>query len=207
MSELDRIVALHMDQLAGHVLLPRDGNPYRCKSPQRSAHWFAVEPICDGDAVVIYGDHHIVGNGAVSRRGYGLAWFVDELSPAYLAEKILEKRWTLRRAVDELQVPAPWTGWSPYSDLAAAEWDEEPDQYEEHPNHAEREALLEALDGCADDYEGIEILKGQWHWDWGDPPGYGYDLVELGSLVAVQRTFRRLYLAAQTKAVDTEPRR
>lgn len=42
--------------------------------------------------IIISGDISISGNGVIAK-GYGLEWFSGKLSPQYLAEKFLKKKW------------------------------------------------------------------------------------------------------------------
>ena len=154
------------------------------RNPQRSANhvWCWELP---GPVVAVYGDHHIGDHrGVVSAPGYGLNWFAVEIEPAYLAEKFLRQRWTSERAIDELTSDALW------EDCI-------------HPTAEERSVLCDAIEGASDEAEAIEALRDAWDWDWhATLPGHGYDLVELASLVTIQRTFRRLWSATCAPVVQ-----
>lgn len=168
-------------QIREHVVSPGTRTEgYLLANPKRTAHhvWIWQLPawaMGPSTRLTIYGDHHVTDRpGIVSSLGYDLRWFGEEQAGDYLAEKFLSKRWTSERCIEALQDESRW-------------------EERAGPNAEQRRDLVDRLDGT-NDHEAQQLLEAEWEWaEWGDePPGYGYDLSELASLSAIQRTFRRL---------------
>jgi hypothetical protein len=136
-------------------------------------------------------------HGLCSTRGYGLGWFVGDLSEDYLAEKFLRPCWTAQRAIEEVR----WRlGESKAAEVAAE-------------TEAEREALraraavwadaLTKLEGGGGEYgeHGLYDDLADAEIDTSDGvPGWGCDIDDQGWLCGIQQAFRRLWLAAAVQS-------
>lgn len=129
------------------------------------------------EGIVLQGDFTPEDHGSVSAHNYKLGWFAGELSPLYLCEKFLQKKWSREVAVEILRDPQ--SCWRE---------DQEP-------------AVLGKLDDLAQEVE-HEVAAEEEIYDLltdlgfdccGDLPGWGYDPTEAVSLCAIQRKFAQLW--------------
>lgn len=126
------------------------------------------------EGIVLQGDLTPERNGSVSALGYGLKWFLGELSEGYLCEKFLEKQWVPDLAAEELLDPD--SGW--LEDLTepqqaalctTASWIREGDL----DQRAAHDEICKAVGRYVDEM-----------------PGYGYVPHQATWLCAIQQRFR-----------------
>lgn len=140
------------------------------------------------EGIVIQGDYTPERNGSVSVLGYGLKWFGSELSPRYLAQKFLQKKWTAENAEADLEE-------------LIEDFEQNAAEYE---NAAEIIKALKELD--PDDDGGPWAIWENWPYEFIEYPedGVGWDYIdtEIGILAAIQRRFseeaRRLGLVSSS---------
>jgi hypothetical protein len=171
-------------RLANHTLhLLQDG-------PHVTAYYLRERPdsrmmstliLFTPEGIALMGDLTPQLNGSVSALGYGPAWFAGQLSPDYLCSKFLRKEWVHAIAKRELRERADEAEASGYTKEQAAKWAEIADEFDDD---AGPESLYDLLPGF-DTSDGI--------------PGMGYEPVAGGWLVAIQRTFARLYVLEAAK--------
>lgn len=135
---------------------------------------------------IIFGDLVPRRNGVVSNLGYGLNWFVSELSPSYLAGKFLDNNfWDANVAKEEFlffmglakkEDPEAWLG---YTDTIRKIG---PIQFEnEYLFHESMFSLFRGYDHSF---------------------GYGYKPQEYRWLAAIQQRFRELYFSPDRPVIE-----
>lgn len=135
------------------------------------------------EGITISGDITPIGRGVTSSLGYGIDWFASELSPDYLAEKFLERKFVPEIAAEEMKDPENW--------VQESLLDMEDD----------REQKIAELNDLINDVECGEVgpeRLGDRLLDIGISPydglpGYCYHPNELAILVSIQRRFAALY--------------
>lgn len=131
------------------------------------------------EGIAIIGDYTPQRHGSVSAYGYGVRWFAGRLAPGYLAEKFLSERFVPEIAAACLR-----------SEIGG----------EVFPEHRRKsyEDIAEILEaGEVDAHWFFEQMADVADHEVDDLPGWAYDPVELGILVAIQRRFAEMYREMQ----------
>lgn len=179
-------------ELADHVLVEHDEPTYCMQrlgtSVFESSGARTIVRIGEfADRLCVAGDIRLGANnyGLVSAPGYGIYWFADDLSEAYLCEKFFRKEWRWDASVEAIRwlikfdEDADEDGWwtrhatelSAY--LADPKW-----RYDDTPNEWEFREKMASL--------GFDS-------EVGDPLGCDYPRKQAGWLCAIQQRFRELY--------------
>jgi hypothetical protein len=123
------------------------------------------------EGIVLQGDLTPEQNGSISTIGYGLKWFLGDLSEGYLCEKFLRKEWVQYMAAKELADPnSHWREEATSSQLEGL------DSILNRIDDMEPGRLVDELERLG--YEAVDEL-----------PGFGYDPVKAGWLCAIQQRF------------------
>ena len=160
--------------LANHVIETVCDSPtvkaYYLKKPDGSRAMSTLL-LFTPEGIVLQGDLTPEQHGSISTLGYGLKWFLGDLSEGYLCEKFLRKEWVQELAVEELAD-------------AHSYWREEATARQLEG----LDSLLYRLDDMdpgrlADELEALG-------YDVADElPGFGYDPGKAGWLCAIQQRF------------------
>eukprot|EP00831_Metopus_contortus_P039769 TRINITY_DN31148_c0_g1_i1.p4 TRINITY_DN31148_c0_g1~~TRINITY_DN31148_c0_g1_i1.p4 ORF type:complete len:199 (+),score=35.37 TRINITY_DN31148_c0_g1_i1:1431-2027(+) len=107
MSENDfkKRVNFLLKDMSGHVLVPLLNESGFCayKMWKPGTNILSTLITFTPCGIVLQGDITPERNGSVSCLGYGERWFSGELSPDYLAEKFLRKKWVPDEALDKFR--------------------------------------------------------------------------------------------------------
>lgn len=131
--------------------------------------------------IIITGDYCPDHPGVISAFGYGLKWFIGDLSEDYLAEKFLKKKWCADNArwwvEEEIRYQVEEEG----EDIQA-------------PSTVRLETLLELKEQnyYDNEFEFFSIWK-DYAQDCDDHPGYTYLKHEVEMLASIQKKFAQLY--------------
>ena len=139
------------------------------------------------EGIIIHGDLSPGRRGVISDLGYGLGWFSSSLGGGYLCEKFLAQGWHEEIALDEIKGwldngGGPWGDDEPASPEVVEKLTELIDRMERNGPMGEQQFY----EGLMDVYDDPDLFD-----DGG--PGWGYDPVEAGWLIAIQARFAELY--------------
>ena len=184
MSAEDEWIARYKQQMSAHVLDVVASGPVTCVRMRKPGTRIElVQLTFTPEGIAIQGDMCPELNGVCSCYGYGLGWFVRQLSVRYLAEKFLRRQWveeTAREHVERLL--EDWradeeTDPTLIDDLAEAHEDMGSDWSE----HSYRDTIVEVL-------ERHHIYEVEDVW-----PDHDYNRRDLFLLAAIQQRFRELF--------------
>lgn len=187
----EQLHEMYTRDLADHHLEAYDSGPVSAWYLKRDGdgRMMSTLIVFTPEGIVIMGDYCPGGHGIISAYGYGLKWFVGQLSPDYLAEKFLPKAYHEDDAEE----------WFRY-ELEQVDKAIDPpfdNQYDLDDANllVRREALQAILDGgefheCAvmDEWQSIAV-------DCDDSPSYTYDRGDKALLSAIQQRFAAQFAA------------
>lgn len=178
---IEKDIGFAESQIASHVLEPvQESGPLTAwyLRPAGGGRLMAALIIRHPEGLTIKGD--IASSGYST--GYGLDWFVRELSPSYVAETFLKKDYSGERATQFLA--------EIIDEAKTTDRKLDPDDLEELERIAEEQG--ESIDSGTWDQEVIPFLPEDWDYEGLYPPA-DYPHSDVMWLAAIQRTFRRLF--------------
>lgn len=151
--------------------------------------------------IVLSGDLVPGDNGCISARPYGIDWFSSELSPDYLAEKFLRKKFIPELAASEIEDPQGYV-----MEYLRKKYEHKPDELVKITEQIQ-EILIElkhgdmSAEGLYRSFEelnlGINIFED-------GCPGFCYPPHEVAILSSIQKRFAKMYLLEKEKACLAE---
>ncbi len=207
-----------MKVLHSSSLDPFDAKVLVVEMKQPGTRNMKVQVTFTPEGIAIQGDVGLgeTQRGLCSATGYGLAWWVGQLSEDYLAEKFLHTKWTKERAIEDLEYMREQLR----EELKDAEVVKPEEESALGDAGKERDKLIAtlsrkiaALDEMIPGVDDGQVDARQLYDDLCDAdlgsddgtPGWGYCPTDMGWLAAIQQAFKRLWDEWQTKKLDGKP--